>query len=70
VEVCCTFCVLQLFVEKGNMYLSCYTQIRIHESPTTDPAYNMQKSNWGTTELLEVCNAGVKTFLFLHQLLD
>jgi len=52
------------------MYLSCYTQIRIHESPTTDPAYNMQKSNWGTTELLEVCNAGVKTFLFLHQLLD
>lgn len=33
------------------------TQIRIHESPTTDPAYNMQKSNWGTTELLEVCQS-------------
>jgi len=29
-------------------------QIRIHESPTTNPAYNMQKSDWETTELLEV----------------
>ena len=31
-------------------------QIRIHESPSNDPAYNMQKADWGTTELLEVYN--------------
>jgi len=32
-----------------------FMQIRIHESPTTNPAYNMQKTDaWSTTELLEV----------------
>jgi len=31
-------------------------QIRIHESATSTPAYNMRKSDWKTTELLEVRN--------------
>jgi len=40
---------------KAPVYLCALCmQIRIHESPTTNPAYNMQKSDWETTELLEV----------------
>jgi len=36
-----------------------FMQIRIHESPTTNPAYNMEKSDWKTTELLEVYNSNI-----------
>lgn len=41
-----------------------FLQIRIHESPTTDPKYeyNREKSDWQTTELLEVHAFG--TFIF------
>ena len=48
---------LGLYLISSPLYYCVYAlfmQIRIHESPTANPAYNMQKSDWETTELLEV----------------